>query len=83
MNYLDDDGDNDEHQFEPILHVHSVNNVKKVDPIILQLMIKGQQIDMELDTGSSVSIIPETFYRENLSDVPLQKTRIKLNTFFG
>lgn len=77
MNYLDDDGDNDEHQFEPILHVHSVNNVKKVP------MIKGQQIDMELDTGSSVSIIPETFYGENLSDVPLQKTRIKLNTFFG
>nr|XP_034311360.1 uncharacterized protein K02A2.6-like [Crassostrea gigas] len=83
VNYLDDDGDNDEHQFEPILHVHFVNNVRKVDPIILQLMIKGQQIDMELDTGSSVSIIPETFYRENLSDVPLQKTRIKLNTFSG
>lgn len=35
VNYLDDDGDNDEHQFEPILHVHFVNNVRKVDPIIL------------------------------------------------
>ncbi|XP_061177726.1 uncharacterized protein K02A2.6-like [Saccostrea echinata] len=57
--------------------------MNKVDPIILQLMIKGQQINMELDTGSSVSIIPEAFYKQNLSDVPLQKTRIKLRTFTG
>ena len=47
------------------------NNVNKIDPIILQLMIKGQPLNMELDTWSSVSIIPDTFYRRNLSDVPL------------
>ena len=66
-----------------MLHVHSVNNVNKNDPIILQLMVKGQPLNMELDTGSSVSIILETFYRRYLSDVPLQKTKIKLKSFTG
>ena len=38
---------------------------------------------MELDTGSSVSIKPETFYRQNLRGEPLQKTKIKLQTLTG
>ncbi|XP_062574192.1 uncharacterized protein K02A2.6-like [Saccostrea cucullata] len=83
VNFLNDNDEHDEHQFEPMLHVHTVNNKNKVDPIILKLRIKGQPINMELDTGSSVSIIPETFYQQYLSDVPLQGTKIKLETFTG
>ncbi|XP_062615419.1 uncharacterized protein LOC134277149 [Saccostrea cucullata] len=83
VNFLNDNDEHDEHQFEPMLHVHTVNNMNKVDPIILKLRIKGQPINMELDTGSSVSIIPESFYKQNLSDVPLQGTKIKLKTFTG
>ena len=83
VNFLHEDDRHDEHYYEPMLHVHSGNNVNKIDLIILQLMVKGQPLNMELDTGSSVSITPETFYRQNLSDVQLQKTKIKLKTFTG
>ena len=60
VNFLQQDDRHDEHKYEPMLHVHSVNNVNKIDPIILQLMVKKQPLNMELDTGSSVSINAET-----------------------
>lgn len=78
MNFLYEEDRHDENNYEPMLHVHSVNNVDESDPIILQLMVKGQPVNMKLYTGSSVSNIPETFYQQNLSDVPFQKNKITL-----
>ena len=35
VKYVDDQDTDDEDSFEPMLHVHSVNHVNKVDPIML------------------------------------------------
>ena len=78
MNFLYEEDSHDEKKYEFMLHADSVNNVNESDPIILQLMIKGQPVNMEIYTGSSVLNIPETFYKHNLSDVPFQKNKITL-----
>ena len=49
VTFLHEDDRQDEHNYEPILHVHIVN---KIDLLFLQLMVKGQPCNMELDTGS-------------------------------
>ena len=46
-------------------------------------MVKGQPLNMKLDARSSVSIISDTLYIQNLSDIPLQKTKLNLKTFTG
>ena len=38
---------------------------------------------MELDTGAPVSIISSRVYRENFSEIPLQKLDITLRTYTG
>jgi hypothetical protein len=81
VKYVDEQENDD--LFEPMLHVHSINNVNKIDPIMLHPSIQGHTFAMELDTRSSVSLIPEHFYREHLSDVPLRKTKVKLETYTG
>ena len=56
MNSVHEDGKHDEHHYEQMLHVHSVNKFNKIDPILLHLKVKEQPLNMELDTGSSMSI---------------------------
>ena len=83
VKYVDEQDTDDEDSFEPMLHVHSVNHVNKVDPIMLYPSINGHTLPMELDTGSAVSVIPEHFYRQYLSDFTLEKTKAKLKTYTG
>ena len=83
VKYVDEQDTDDEDSFEPMLHVHSVNHVNKVDPIMLYPSINGHTLPMELDTGSAVSVIPEHFYRQYLSDFTLEKTKAQLKTYTG
>ena len=38
---------------------------------------------MKLDTGASVSIISSRVYKENFSEIPLQKSDTTLRTYTG
>ncbi|XP_033109865.1 uncharacterized protein K02A2.6-like isoform X2 [Anneissia japonica] len=61
-----------------------VNHKTKGSPIIVNATVNGKLIPMELDTGSSVSLIPETTYKKIFNSMPpLQQTTIRLKTYSG
>ncbi|XP_033758152.1 uncharacterized protein K02A2.6-like [Pecten maximus] len=67
----------------PMFHTRTINYNHRVDPITVTVSINGNKIPMELDTGSSVSLIPESMYKEQFTDVPLKKTPVRLKTYSG
>ncbi|XP_064121662.1 uncharacterized protein K02A2.6-like [Macrobrachium nipponense] len=55
----------------------------KVPEIIVKVKLNGIPIDMELDTGASVSLISEEFYAKHLKNTVLQSSDIVLKTMMG
>ena len=46
-------------------------------------MIDGQPIQMELDTGAAVSVMPQSTFAQLKHQPPLKQTTVKLKTFSG
>lgn len=67
---------------EPLFHINKLEN-GKCDPILLQPKIEGKTIEMELDTGSAVTLIPHSIYKELFCHVPLHETTIRLKSYAG
>ena len=66
------------------LKVKSTSTGKSEKGVILApVEIEGKIAHMEVDTGSSVSIIPLSFYEQNLSHVQVEKTRQSFTSFTG
>lgn len=66
------------------LKVKSTSSGKSEKGVILApVEIEGKLAHMEVDTGSSVSIIPLSFYEQNLSHVQVEKTRQSFTSFTG
>ena len=58
--------------------------VSRSQPIILSFMVNNRKLDMELDTGASVSIISEDTYNAVLRDtVSLVSTDVSLRSYLG
>ena len=53
------------------------------DAIAVNPIVNGQSITMELDTGSAVSIIPASIFKDIFNDLELQPTKIQLRTYSG
>nr|XP_054749713.1 uncharacterized protein K02A2.6-like [Lytechinus pictus] len=51
------------------------------DPIIVPVVIEGKVTHMELDTGSSVSMIPLSYYEKHLSHVKMHESEKSLVSF--
>lgn len=49
----------------------------------MQVQLNGTHGSMEVDTGASVSVIPESVYREKLSQIPLEAKQIELRGYSG
>ena len=47
------------------------------------LIIEGCPLSMEIDTGESVSVVPESFYKQYLSHMQLNSTAKKLRSYSG
>ncbi|XP_068228060.1 uncharacterized protein [Palaemon carinicauda] len=66
---------------------YCVKNMKarhnKVPEIIVKVKLNEVPIDMELDTGASVSLISEEFYVKHLKNTVLQSSDIVLKTMTG
>eukprot|EP00731_Ephydatia_muelleri_P015743 Em0009g167a len=58
-------------------------NQKSVKPIIVEVQINGRPVDMELDTGSAVTILNEKTWKETLDRPKLQKSNNKLKSYSG
>nr|XP_023990507.1 uncharacterized protein K02A2.6-like [Salvelinus alpinus] len=45
--------------------------------------LAGKPVKMQLDTGASVSLVPERLYKEKLKECPLQPASIRLSSYTG
>ena len=52
-------------------------------PMYVQVIMEGQPIKMELDTGAAVSIMPYTMYKEKMAHIQLRKSTVNLKTYTG
>ena len=58
--------------------------ISRSKPIMLSVTVNGRPLDMELDTGASVSIISEDTFNSVLKDtVSIEPTNISLRTYLG
>uniref|UniRef100_H2ZXE1 Peptidase A2 domain-containing protein n=1 Tax=Latimeria chalumnae TaxID=7897 RepID=H2ZXE1_LATCH len=48
-----------------------------------QIHLDNKPVDMQLDTGATVTIVPETVYKKKLSHIPLESTSLQLKTYSG
>ena len=66
------------------LEVHSFSNRKSNnDKLTITPTINKKPVPMEIDTGSSISLIQKDTYEKQFSDVKLCRTRTVLKTFSG
>ena len=47
------------------------------------MAIDGKTVDMELDTGASVTIIPKSIWTDVLASKPVERTDVKLRSYSG
>ena len=66
---------------EPLLVVH--NTSSSTPPYKVELKVNGQPLLMEVDTGASVSLVPESAIPSLLPSTQLQPTNIVLKTYTG
>ncbi|KAL3993537.1 DDB1- and CUL4-associated factor 15 [Sarotherodon galilaeus] len=65
------------------LELYSLSRKEKYSHISLMPVVNVKKMEMELDTGAAVSLIPWEQYKSMLSQLPLQPTDIMLKTYTG
>ena len=63
----------------PCMQIYKCGNTNP--PIAINVEIEGSQVSMELETGSSVSIILNNVYEKVCRHLELKKTGVKLRTY--
>ena len=66
----------------PIKSVSS-NGSSSYSPIMVTIEIENIPLQLELDTGSAVSVISWKTYQDMFSEVPLKDTKVTLKTYTG
>ena len=56
---------------------------RKADEILVPVKINGISFKMELDTGASVTVIPEEMWEKELGSVPLVESSVTLKSYSG
>ncbi|XP_030608895.1 uncharacterized protein K02A2.6-like [Archocentrus centrarchus] len=65
------------------LGLYAVSQKGKYSRISVVPTVNGKKMEMELDTGAAVSLIPWELYKRKLHKFPLQPTDIILKTYTG
>ncbi|PFX25280.1 Uncharacterized protein K02A2.6 [Stylophora pistillata] len=65
----------------PIFTVSDSHGTRK--EFIVPVAIDGKTVDMELDTGASVTIIPKSIWTDVLASKPVELTDVKLRSYSG
>ena len=61
--------------------INSLSSGGKYEPLYMNLEVEGQQLTMELDTGASVSVIGMVQYQKYFRQIPLKKTKMRLEMY--
>ena len=79
----DTSGDDD----DPIKTVTEVSQVKegkdRSPPILVRVCVEGIDLDMEVDTGASVSLMGEDYYHKIFPGHSLNNSEVRLQTYLG
>jgi len=67
--------------FNKLFHLKDVQQISRVEPIKVEVKIEGKIVNMELDTGASVSIISEYEYRKKFGEIKLETDGLKLQYY--
>ena len=70
----------EENEEYSLFAVHNTKDSTK--PLVVSMTLNDKEIPMEIDTGSAVTVLPESTYR-SISTEPLQESSIKLCTYSG
>ena len=62
----------------PCLHIYKCDESNTNHPIMIKVNVEGTPIDMELDTGSSISV---STFESSCKHRKLQPTKVKLRTY--
>ena len=62
---------------------HTTASRSERKPFTASIQVEGQDITMEIDTGSAVSIITERVYLEYFQHLQLQESSLQLRTYTG
>ena len=65
------------------LPIYTVQRDAAHRPITVPVKINDQRVEMEVDTGAAVSLIPEAVQRELFPDAQLHPSRVLLKTYTG
>jgi len=65
------------------LRLYHVNAVHDTSGVFVDIRLDRASIKMQVDTGCGVSIIPESFYRNNLSQYTLTQNTQQLTSYSG
>ena len=80
-NFVGDGAEDDDSDQPDLYHLEVYSVADDDQKYWVQVGVSGNQLEMELDTGSAVSIVNEETYRQYLTDVPLQKTGLRLRDY--
>lgn len=53
------------------------------EPMKIKLLVNGEQLEPEIDTGAAVSIIPHRIWKKHFSTVPLKISHVTLRTYMA
>lgn len=69
-----------DNESEEIAHIYALSS-DRVPAIMVNTLINGHQVDMELDTGASVSTIPYSTYQQICPEIGLEPTNVTLKPY--
>ena len=77
-----DSGEDDEAPIHTVIS-QVKNGEERSPPIVVRVCVNGVELDMEVDTGASVSLMSEDSYSKLFPNCPLNATQVRLQTYLG
>lgn len=65
------------------INMFNLTDINSNKPIIIKLVVNDVLLDMELDTGAGVSILPEKLMKEKFKGLLVKPTLVKLKAYYG
>ena len=66
-----------------LCHLQDKKKSTRSEPIMVVVRLQGKKVQMEVDTGSAVSILPYRLYVEHFQNLELNKSETVFQSYFG
>ena len=66
-----------------LLSLYRLGRQEAADPVMVDVMVNGGPVRMEVDTGAAVSVMSQSSYERIRGDQPLRESGLKLKTYTG